>query len=192
MSDATYRIERGAIAGELVEDALRALHLDLLSRGADPPELGQWLWSAHWFPHLRAAPAIEALRAALPAGWQTGIPCEPQILLQFPHVGPDPEISFHLDAEPAWAQGRRYLRIVGVALSPWRKDNGGLLVRSGAAVTAVELDPGDAVCMATDLWHSGGVNHTGHIRYGVYFRWLSEDEDEDEDEMSEAISSRRR
>ena len=37
---------------------------------------------------------------------------------------------------------------------------------------AVELDPGDAVMMSPAVWHSGGINRTGSIRYGVYFRWL--------------------
>jgi ectoine hydroxylase-related dioxygenase (phytanoyl-CoA dioxygenase family) len=36
----------------------------------------------------------------------------------------------------------------------------------------VELDPGDAVAMTPDLEHSGGINRTGSLRYGVYFRWL--------------------
>jgi hypothetical protein len=170
---AGYEIRRGAVAPPAVDDALRVLHLDLLQRGADAAELGEWLWGAHWFPHLRDAAPIRALVEALPGSWRTGTPCEPQILLQFPHVGPEPEVSFHLDQEPAWARGRRYLRIVGVALSAWRSRTGGLLVREGETATAVELDPGDAVRMDPELWHSGGINRSGQIRYGVYFRWLS-------------------
>ena len=50
----------------LVDDALRLLHLDLLQRGASAAELGEWLWGAHWFPHLKHAPAITALADALP------------------------------------------------------------------------------------------------------------------------------
>jgi ectoine hydroxylase-related dioxygenase (phytanoyl-CoA dioxygenase family) len=46
------------------------------------------------------------------------------------------------------------------------------LVKRGADVEAVELDPGDAVAMTPDLEHSGGINRTGSLRYGVYFRWL--------------------
>jgi ectoine hydroxylase-related dioxygenase (phytanoyl-CoA dioxygenase family) len=84
-------------------------------------------------------------------------------------------VTFHLDQEPEWAEGRRYERIVGVALSPWRRDNGGLLVKGDdGEAAAVELDPGDAVLLPPDLLHSGGVNRTGAIRYGVYFRWLEE------------------
>jgi len=165
-------IARAVIPSEQIDDALRVLHLDLLTRGASPAELGEWLWGAHWFPHLKHDPAILALEQALAPEWRTGDLCDPQILLQFPHSGPEPEVTFHLDQEPEWAQGRRYLRIVGVPLSRWRADNGGLLVRVGDRTIAPQLEPGDAVMMAPDQWHSGGINRTGSIRYGVYFRWL--------------------
>lgn len=170
--ESAIQIARGAIPDRLIDDALRLLHLDILERGASPQELGEWLWGAHWFPHLRYDPAILALEGALAPEWRTGELCEPQILLQFPHTGPEPEISFHLDREPGWAGERRYLRIVGVPLSRWEADNGGLLVRVGGATFALELDPGDAVMMAPHQWHSGGINRTGGVRYGIYFRWL--------------------
>jgi hypothetical protein len=169
---AEYRVGRGIVPPELVADALRLLHLDLLRRGATPELLADWLWSAHWFPHLNHDPAVVALAEALPPDWRGGTLCDPQILLQFPHVGPEPEITFHVDEEPHWAQDRHYVRIVGVPLSPWRWRNGGLLVRLDDETVAVELDPGDAVMMTPDLPHSGGVNRTGTVRYGIYFRWL--------------------
>lgn len=156
----------------LVDDALRLLHVDLLERGATPDELGQWLWSMHWFPHLNHDARIVALADALPEDWRSGELCDPQILLQFPHVGPEPEVVFHVDQEPDWAGGRRYRRIVGVPLSPWRRENGGLLVQGDGGPVPVELDPGDAVMFTPDLMHSGGINRSGTIRYGVYFRWL--------------------
>lgn len=171
---AGFEVARGAMPLELVDDALRLLHLDLLERGASAQELGEWLWGAHWFPHLNYHESIAALAGALPDAWRTGTVCDPQILLQFPHTGPEPEITFHVDQEPDWAQGRRYLRIVGVPLSPWRRENGGLLVAPGEEVVAVEADPGDVVMMTPGLRHSGGVNHTGSVRYGVYFRFLSD------------------
>ncbi len=169
---AEFEVRRGIVPAGLVEDALRLIHLDLLERGAQATELGQWLWEAHWFPHLRYQAPITALADALPASWRTGTFCDPQILLQFPHVGPEPEITFHVDEEPAWADQQRYLRIVGVALSAWRSDNGGLIVKLDHGPHAVELDPGDAVMMSPGLLHSGGLNRTGAIRYGLYFRWL--------------------
>jgi hypothetical protein len=168
-----YEIRRGAVAAALVDDALRSLHVDLLGRGASAQELGNWLWSAHWFPHLVYSEQVTALADALPEEWRTGERCDPQILLQFPHSGPEPEITFHVDQEPPWANGRRYRGIVGIALSRWGRDNGGLLVHADGETIAVELEPGDAVAMAPDLLHSGGINRTGAIRYGVYFRWLA-------------------
>ena len=167
-----YRVARGVVPHDRIDDALRMLHLDLLERGAQPAELSEWLWATHWFPHLRYREEIMALAAALPAEWQGGSLCDPQILLQFPHTGPVPEITFHLDQEPDWAEGRRYARIVGVPLTAWRRENGGLIVKQGREVTDVELDPGDAVMLPPDLPHSGGINRTGGVRYGVYFRWL--------------------
>src|ERR1700710_2724800 len=166
------QIRRGIVPTAFVDDALRLLHVDLLRRGASAAELGEWLWGAHWFPHLRDAPEIAALADSLPAAWRSGARCDPQILLQFPHVGPLPDVTFHLDQEPDWAGLRRYRRIVGVPLTPWRSENGGLIVKSPTGPEDVELDPGDAVMMSPQLLHSGGINRTGAIRYGVYFRWL--------------------
>ena len=168
----SYDVARGVIPRDRVDAALRLLHVDMMERGIDAKELSQWLWAMHWFPHLRFRDEVAALADALPAEWQTGARCDPQILLQFPHVGPEPEVTFHLDQEPDWADGRRYRRIVGVPLTPWRAENGGLLVQTGDGAAPVELTPGDAVMMTPDVPHSGGINRTGEIRFGVYFRWL--------------------
>ena len=169
-----YRVERGVVPQDRIDAVLRMLHLDLLERGASARELSEWLWATHWFPHLNYRDEITALADHLPDDWRTGTICDPQILLQFPHVGPEPEITFHTDQEPAWAEGRRYERIVGIPLSPWRRENGGLLVQAEDGPQPVEIDPGDAVMMTPDLPHSGGVNLTGAIRYGVYLRWLED------------------
>ena len=171
-----YQIARRAVPRELIDDALRRLHLDIMQRGIAAEELSAWLWAMHWFPHLRFDDAITALAKALPARWQEGTRCEPQILLQFPHVGEEePEVTFHTDQEPDWAEGRRYLRIVGVALTPWTAENGGLRVNTDQGIEQLELEPGDAVMMTPDLEHSGGVNKTGAIRYAIYFRYLEDD-----------------
>ncbi|HEY2321160.1 MAG TPA: hypothetical protein VGH67_22820 [Solirubrobacteraceae bacterium] len=172
LPQASYEVRRRVIDPGLIDDALRTIHLDLLSRGASAEELSQWLWGAHWFPHLNYEPQILALAEALPDDWRIGERCDPQILLQFPHVGPVPGVTFHLDQEPAWADGKRYRRIVGVPLSRWSRDNGGLLVKHGGHAEPVELVPGDVVAMSPDLPHSGGINTTGTVRYGIYFRWL--------------------
>lgn len=171
-----YEVVREIVPQERVDAALRLLHLDLLENGAGPEQLGEWLWGQHWFPHLIYREEILQLAGALPPDWTTGTMCDPQILLQFPHKGPVPQVTFHVDQEPEWAAGRRYARIVGVPLSPWRRENGGLLVKPNGRAVPIEVDPGDAVMMAPDLRHSGGVNLTGALRYAVYFRFLEEQE----------------
>jgi hypothetical protein len=170
----SFEVARGVVPPERIDDVLRLLHLDLLQRGASAAELSEWLWGAHWFPHLKGREEVLALGGSLPGEWQVGRLCDPQILLQFPHVGPEPEITFHLDQEPPWAGESTYLRIVGVPLSPWRADNGGLLVQTAEGPAPIEADPGDAIMMTPDLPHSGGVNRSGALRYGVYFRWLAD------------------
>ena len=170
----SFEVARGVLPPALVEDALRLLHVDLLEHGHSAQTLSEWLWAMHWFPHLNQRDEILALAHALPEQWRSGTLCDPQILLQFPHVGPEPDIVFHLDDEPPWAGERRYVRIVGVPLSPWRAVNGGLLVQADGGPVPVELDPTDAVMLTPDLQHSGGVNRTGSPRYGVYFRWLQD------------------
>lgn len=172
---AGVQLRRAIVPEELIDAALRLLHLDLITRGATAEELGSWLWAVNWFPHLRDDPRITALAQALPAEWRTGQICEPQIILQFPHAGgAEPAISYHLDQEPEWAGERRYERIVGIALSRWDRENGGLLIEgpSGSEPLAVELNPGDAVMLEPHVRHSGGINRSGSIRYAVYFRWL--------------------
>jgi ectoine hydroxylase-related dioxygenase (phytanoyl-CoA dioxygenase family) len=49
-----------------------------------------------------------------------------------------------------------------------------LIVKTDRGVEQVVLEPGEAV-MTPELEHSGGVNKTGAIRYGVYFRVLEDD-----------------
>lgn len=176
LTTTSHEVRRSLIPSDLIDAALRLLHLDLLERGASAETLGEWLWGTSWFPHLNYDPAVMALAESLPDDWRSGTIADPQILLQFPHSGPQPEITFHTDQEPPWAQGRRYVRIVGVPLSPWRLRNGGLLIELDDGTLPVEIDPGDAVMMAPDLPHSGGVNLTGSIRYGIYFRWLQDDD----------------
>jgi hypothetical protein len=131
----SFEVRRGVLDPALIDGALRTLHLDLLSRGASAEQLSDWLWGAHWFPHLNYEPQIIALAEALPQEWCRGERCDPQILLQFPHVGPVPEITFHLDEEPAWADGKRYRLIVGVPLSRWSREMGPLGAREAGVAS---------------------------------------------------------
>jgi hypothetical protein len=157
-----YEVLREAVPRTAVERALRHVHLDLLRNGAPAETLGRWLWSAHWFPHLKWDPEIVGLVEHLPAELREGELCDPQILLHPPDEGDDVELTSHVDREPEWANGRPYLRIVGVALSPNRRANGGLVVW-----------PGDVVVMDPELPHTSGLNREGAIRYAAYFRFLA-------------------
>lgn len=169
-----WEVRRGVVDLELCDRALRLLHLDLLRNGWSAQTLGSWLYDFHWFPHLKWSRDVVALAHALPEDWREGELCDPQIVLQFPNVGPAPTISTHTDREPTWAHGRRYRRIVGVPLTPWTERSGGLLLEElDGSLFAPELDPGDAVRIAPAQPHSAGVNLTGGIRIGIYFRWLN-------------------
>jgi hypothetical protein len=169
-----FEVLRAAVSRKHVERALRHLHLDLVRNGASADTIGSWLWAAHWFPHLRWDPEIVALLEPLPAALREGELCDPQILLHPPDSAEQVELEPHLDREPDWANGRRYARIVGVALSPNRAANGGLVVwpLEGGEPEPVELEPGDAVVMNPALPHTSGLNREGAIRYAVYFRFL--------------------
>ena len=101
--------------------------------------------------------------------------CDPQIVVHPPDDCPEVPLAPHLDEEPPWADGRRYVRIVGVALSPGRRGNGGLEVwpPGSGGPEPVELEPGDVVVMDPKLPHTLGLNCEGGIRYAVYFRFLA-------------------
>ena len=169
-----YEILSGAVPTDVVEDALRHLHLDLVRNGASADTIGGWIWSAHWFPHLKWDGEILALLEPLPAELREGELCDPQIVLQPPDDCPDQPLTAHVDQEPDWANGRPYARIVGVALTANRRTNGGLVVWpfDSGEPQAIELDPGDVVVMDPALPHTSGLNREGGIRYAAYFRFL--------------------
>lgn len=157
-----------------VEDALRLIHTDWLTRGVTASQMESWLWGTDWFPHLKWHPRITRLTDGLPGEWKTGRLCDPQIVLQFPHVGTVPKLTLHTDVEPPWAGNCKYLRVVGVPLSPWRRENGSLRLDSLDSIAALELEPGSVFMMSPDQLHTASINYTGAIRYGVYFRWLED------------------
>ena len=176
-----YAILRRAVPPEAVQRALRHLHIDLVRRGLPADELGAWLWSSHWFPHLKWDEPIVSLIDHLPEQLREGELCDPQIVLQPPDDCEPQELVPHVDREPEWAGGRRYLRIVGVALTAAHAANGGLVVwpfhsRDGRTV-ALELEPGDVVVFDPRLPHASGFNLEGGMRTAVYFRFLERDAD---------------
>ena len=169
-----FLVLRDQVPDEARERALRHIHLDIAQRGLPPDELSGWLWSAHWFPHLKWNEEIVALLEHLPPELRDGELCDPQIVLQLPDAAADVSLESHVDQEPDWANGRHYRRIIGVALGPNRSTNGGLQVwpLDGGEPLAVELEPGDVVVMHPALPHTSGLNREGGIRYAAYFRFL--------------------
>jgi hypothetical protein len=170
-----YEVLRDVVPESAREATLRHIHRDIVTHGLPQEWLGQWLWSAHWFPHLKWDAQITALLDHLPERLRDGELCDPQILLQMPDEdGADGSLTSHVDQTPDWANGRDYRRIVGVALSANDRTNGGLVVwpLDGSEPEAVDLEPGDVLVMDPQLPHSSGFNRTGGIRYCVYFRFL--------------------
>ena len=171
-----YEILRDAVPEEARDRVLRHIHRDIATRGLPQEWLSQWLWNAHWFPHLRWDPEVVGLTEHLPRELREGELCDPQILLQMPDEADEIELHSHVDQEPEWANGRRYARILGVALTANTARTGGLTVwpLDGSEPEAVELEPGDVLVMDPRLPHASGLNRTGSIRYAVYFRFLRE------------------
>jgi hypothetical protein len=172
-----YQVLPGAVPTAAVERVLRHIHRDVAIRGLPQEWLSEWLWNAHWFPHLRWDEEVLALLEELPPELRDGELCDPQIVGQMPDDPEQPiELSSHVDELPEWAHGRPYTRILGVALTRNGPENGGLTVwpLDGAGPRGVALDPGDVLLMDPRLPHASGVNRTGSIRYCVYFRFLEQ------------------
>jgi hypothetical protein len=172
-----FAVVRAVVPPDAVERALRHVHLALVREGLPADRLGAWLWDAHWFPHLKWDEPIVGLTAVLPPELREGTACDPQILLHPPDDCDEVELTSHVDVEPPWADGRTYLRIVGVALSAAGPGDGGLVVWpfDDAGPEPLELEAGDAVVMHPRLPHTSGLNRHGRIRYAVYFRFLADD-----------------
>jgi hypothetical protein len=169
-----FEILRGAVPEAAIDAVLRHIHLDIVKRGLPQEWLSEWLWNAHWFPHLRWDAEVLALLDHLPAELRDGELCDPQLLLQMPDEATEVELRSHVDREPEWANGRRYARILGIALTPNIPRNGGLTVwpLDGGEPEGVELRAGDVLVMDPALPHASGLNRTGSIRYAAYFRFL--------------------
>jgi hypothetical protein len=172
-ADEGVDVIRGGVPAMAVDAALRHIHRDIVRRGMTEEQISEWIWSAHWFPHLKWDEEILALLEHVPGELRDGELCDPQIVLHMPD-GDEYPLEPHVDRAPEWANERGYRRIVGIALSPGRCEHGGLLVwpfgKDGPE--PVEVDPGDVVVMHPALPHTSGFNRTGTIRYAVYFRFL--------------------
>jgi hypothetical protein len=171
-----FAVLRNCVPREAVDGALRHIHLDLVRRGLDAETAGSWLWSAHWFPHLKWDAEIAGLVSFLPEDLRDGEQCDPQIIVQPPDDCDDVPLTSHVDQVPDWSGGRPYRRIVGIALSPAHASNGGLWVWPFDATEPMplELEVGDAVVMHPQLPHSSGLNREGAMRYALYFRFLEQ------------------
>jgi hypothetical protein len=171
-----YAVYRGLVSPSAIDAALRRVHLELLHLGLTAEQIAEYHETKVWFPHLRFEPEILALLDGVPDELKAGTICEPQILLHLPDDAQDWPLEPHVDALPPWASDRVYRLVLGVALTPGREANGGLMVWpfGGGGPLAVDLEPGDAVAMHPELGHSGGLNRRGAIRYAVYFRFLAD------------------
>jgi ectoine hydroxylase-related dioxygenase (phytanoyl-CoA dioxygenase family) len=171
-----FRVLPGAVPRDAADAVLRHIHRDIATRGLPQEWLAEWLWNAHWFPHLRWDDEIVALLEHLPPDVRTGELCDPQIVGQMPDEPAEIELEPHVDQLPDWANGRPYLRILGVALTRNGPKNGGLSVwplDGDEGPHEVDLEPGDVLVMYPRLPHASGLNRTGSIRYCVYFRFLA-------------------
>jgi Phytanoyl-CoA dioxygenase (PhyH) len=171
-----FAVLRRGVPQEALDRVLRHIHRDIATRGLPQEWLSEWLWNAHWFPHLRWDEEVLALLEHLPDELRDGELCDPQIVGQMPDDDEaEATLEPHVDQLPDWGNGRPYLRILGVALTRNGPENGGLTVwpLDGSAPRPVPLDAGDVLVMDPQLPHASGVNRTGSIRYCVYFRFLA-------------------
>jgi hypothetical protein len=168
-----YNVYKNCIDVQLINDVLRAIHFDIIENGLSPRDIEYWNNDSCWFPKLRFSKEIIALRDCIPKYLRTGIQCEPQIQVDFPSDY-EGDIWPHTDTPPDWAtQGRKYRRIIGVPLTEFDEDNGGVRIWCGGdGVECPKLFPGDVLIMYPHTKHSKGVNKTGLPRYAVYFRYL--------------------
>ena len=161
--------------------ALRLLNMAIRDRGLSADEIAS-CQHATFFPDLRRHPVIRQLfpeaAAELLRLPEAAELAEPQLLLRFPDAEQDWPPVAHVDSPPEWAGGRRYLGIVGIALTAAGIDEGTVMVWPGshrgvdASPAAIPLGAGDAIVMHPLLGHSGSLNLGPNIRYSVYFRPL--------------------
>jgi hypothetical protein len=178
--DEGYSTARGVVPAAVCEALLRRLNLEITRVGLTPEEIARCSQGT-FFPHLRWEPEVLAVRDALHdllrpvAGSEWA---DAQLLLRFPDEAEEWPLEPHVDREPDWAGDRRYVAVVGVALSRAHEVDGALRVWPGSHVgptedtRLVELDAGDVILMHPELRHCSTLNRGPTIRYAAYFRLL--------------------
>lgn len=190
LADEGYLVWRGAVPTDAAQAALRLVNLAIRRYGLTPEGIVD-AERTGFFPHLGQHQLVWAL---LPGGagpllgeepgdeW-----AEPQLLVRFPDEAGTPAHAAHLDEPPAWAGGRRYRGIVGIALTDAGEDDGVVCVWPGshrvegtgvdgfAAEDAVRVPmrAGDALVMHPSLRHAGAPNLGAGVRHAVAFRLLA-------------------
>lgn len=176
----TIRILPRVVPTDLIDAVLRTIHHDIRGRGLTPEQMDAWDQVRCPWPHLRFDPSVLRLRdlvlalLSVPPN-EVGEPCEPQIIWQWPDDQDRGTPPPHVDEPPPWANGRGYRRIAGVTLGAWGPENGGLRIWSsadGSGPHALRLPAGSVIDLPPDLPHATGVNRSGRVRAGLYFRWV--------------------
>lgn len=161
-------VYRGLVPEQLVDAALRTLHLDVAERGVDPDALRVWATTTA-FPHLRYHPSILAVRdelERLAGSWiSTGSWADPQIVWRLPDAAASWPLELHVDDD----EGQPFASIHGVALTRATRRDGCLVVDYGGELP-VELEPGDVVTLDGHEPHASTLNRGPHVRAALYFR----------------------
>lgn len=183
-----YALMKAAVAPGAVVAALRMLGLAMRRHGLSAAEIAECQQTT-FYPHLRWEPEVWAVLPATAGGllgeeagdeW-----AEPQLLLRFPDEDGSWPLVPHVDEPPAWAGGRAYRGVVGVALTDAGEHDGVATVwpgshRQPAAAcnpeggdVRVAMEAGDALLMHPLLRHAGTLNLGARVRHAVYFRLLA-------------------
>lgn len=114
-----YRICRHAVQPHMLRVALRRLNIEMPRTGLSPDQISAGIQGT-FFPHVRWDPEVLALQDVA-SGIVKPEPGEqwadPQLVLRFPDEAESWPPQPHIDEVPPWAPDRRYVAIVGVAIT---------------------------------------------------------------------------
>lgn len=180
-----FTVVEQAVPRDAVLRARREIGLAIRRYGLTAEEIAS-CQSGTFFPALRWEPWVTDL-LPVNAGHLLGevegdLWAWPQILIRFPDEDVEWPQTFHIDAEPDWAAGRRYKGIVGVHLTKVGPDDGGTVVVPGSHLghhtpgqtEEITARAGDALVFDPRLLHSGSLNLGHEIRMAVFFRLVGE------------------